>query len=159
MSLIGTSGPLKCIKQRARGNRQPYNGVCNTDCLLYFMFQIREYVGGLRTQHNHRSAVHSDKQSCLAQYFGLLICIVNWQCEGAVECTGTSRGEAVRLYCRCTINNIDWKPFALLKGNWVWFADSRCFGIEVACTSNRCVSVRKLWPYEVQWNAVLLAVQ
>jgi hypothetical protein len=81
----------------------------------------------IRTEHSHRSAAHSGRQSCLSQYIFLLICIAIWQCKCAVQCAGTSYAETMRLYCGGIINNIDWNPFTLWKKSWVWFEDSRHF--------------------------------
>ena len=100
MSVIATSGFLKCTKQRAVQSS-----------LWHGQFSVLHFADSclrcLRIEHNHRSAAHSGRQLCLSQYICLLICIAIWQCEYGVEFTGTLRAENMRLYCGGIINNID----------------------------------------------------
>ena len=129
---IATSGFLKCTKQRAVQSCL-WRGQCS---VLHFADLC---LRCLRIEYNHRSVAHSGRQPCLSQYICLLICIAIWQCKCAVECSGTSRAETMRLYCGGIINNVDWNPFTLLWKSWVWFEDSRHFW-------NRCyIHVRLLF--------------
>ena len=72
---------------------QPFS---NTEDLLRWIFQICDYVGGLRTEQSHSR-----------------------QCIGLSTCKVTGSGNvllSVKLWLGCsyTMNNSDWTPFALL---------------------------------------------